>query len=91
MEVSGQLHAPAALSQAKEPPYPLNRKLRGPQSGGVDVVEKRKSPNPPPPGIVPPNPDCPARNQSLYRLNSSGSSNKSMVQGTGTQLMKMFL
>jgi hypothetical protein len=31
MEVSGQLHAPAALPQGKSPRYPLDR-LGGPQS-----------------------------------------------------------
>jgi hypothetical protein len=28
----GQLHAPAALPRGKSPPYPLNRRLGGPQS-----------------------------------------------------------
>jgi hypothetical protein len=32
MEVSGQLHALAALPPGKEPPYPLDRRLVGPQS-----------------------------------------------------------
>jgi hypothetical protein len=32
MEVSGQLHAPAALLPGKEPCYPLDRGLGGPQS-----------------------------------------------------------
>jgi hypothetical protein len=32
MEVSGQLHAPAALLPGKKPWYPLDRKLGGPQS-----------------------------------------------------------
>jgi hypothetical protein len=32
MEVSGQLHVPAALSQGKSPWYPLDRRLGGPQS-----------------------------------------------------------
>jgi hypothetical protein len=32
MEVSAQLHAPAALPSGKEPPYPLDRRLGGPQS-----------------------------------------------------------
>jgi hypothetical protein len=32
MEVSGQLHAPAALPPGKEPWYPLHRKLGGSQS-----------------------------------------------------------
>jgi hypothetical protein len=32
MEVSGQLHAPAALPQGKSPCCPLDRRLGGPQS-----------------------------------------------------------
>jgi hypothetical protein len=32
MEVSGQLHAPAALPQVKSPWYPLDKKFGGPQS-----------------------------------------------------------
>jgi hypothetical protein len=32
MEVSGQLHAPAALHPGKSPGYPCDRKLGGPQS-----------------------------------------------------------
>jgi hypothetical protein len=32
MEVSGQLHSSAALLPGKEPPYPLDRRLRGLQS-----------------------------------------------------------
>jgi hypothetical protein len=32
MEVSGQLHSPAALSQGKSPFYPLNRRMGGTQS-----------------------------------------------------------
>jgi hypothetical protein len=32
MEMSGQLHAPAALPPEKEPWYPLDRRLGGPQS-----------------------------------------------------------
>jgi hypothetical protein len=31
MEVSGQLHAPAALSSEEKPPYPLDRRPCGPQ------------------------------------------------------------
>jgi hypothetical protein len=43
MEVSGQLHAPAALSPGKSPRYPFYRKLGGPQSrpgqhGEVKIV-----------------------------------------------------
>jgi len=32
MEVSGQLHAPAAYLQGKSPWFPLDRRLGGPQS-----------------------------------------------------------
>jgi hypothetical protein len=32
MEVSGRLHAQAALPPGKEPRYPLDRRLGGPQS-----------------------------------------------------------
>jgi hypothetical protein len=32
MEVNGQLHTPAALPPGKEGPYPLDRRLGGPQS-----------------------------------------------------------
>jgi hypothetical protein len=41
MEVSGQVHAPAALPQGKSPWYPLDRSLGGPQSRhGCDGEEK---------------------------------------------------
>jgi hypothetical protein len=49
MELSGQLHAPAALPPGKEPPlqYPLYRKLGGPQSwSGHGVEEKNSQPSP---------------------------------------------
>jgi len=40
MEVSGQLHNPAVSPQGKKPPYPLGRRLCGPQrlsgSGGEE-------------------------------------------------------
>jgi hypothetical protein len=32
LEVSGELHAPAALPPGEEPRYPLDRRLGGPQS-----------------------------------------------------------
>jgi hypothetical protein len=44
MELSGQLHVPAALPQGKSPWYPLDRRLGGPQS--LDAVVKRKIPSP---------------------------------------------
>jgi hypothetical protein len=51
MEVSGQLHAPAALSQGKSPWYPLERRLDGPQSrSGRGGEEKNSQPLP---GIEP--------------------------------------
>jgi hypothetical protein len=49
MEVSGQLHAPAALPQGKSPWYPLDRRLGGPQNrSGLSGEEKNSYP---PPGI----------------------------------------
>jgi hypothetical protein len=51
MEVNGQLHAQAALLPGKEPWYPLDRRLGGPQSrSGHDGEEKNSQP---PPGIEP--------------------------------------
>jgi hypothetical protein len=45
MEVSGQLHAPAALPPRKSPWYPLDRRLGGPQSRpGRDGEEKNSKP-----------------------------------------------
>jgi len=32
MEVSGQIHIPVTLSQGKDPRFPLDRRLDGPQS-----------------------------------------------------------
>jgi len=43
MEVSGQLHAPAALPLEKEPPYPLDRRLGRPQSWSGCNGEEKKS------------------------------------------------
>jgi hypothetical protein len=44
MEVSGQLYAPAALPQEKNPWYPLGRRLGGPQSrsgrGGEEKISQ---------------------------------------------------
>jgi hypothetical protein len=50
MEVSGQLHAPAALLQWKSPLYPLDRRLGGPQSRSGRGEEKNSQPSP---GIEP--------------------------------------
>jgi hypothetical protein len=47
MEVSGQLHAPAALPPGKEPTrYPLDRKLSGPQSRSGHGDKEKNSPVP---------------------------------------------
>jgi hypothetical protein len=43
MEVSGQLHSPAALPTGKEPWYPLDRRLGGPQSRSEHGGEKKNS------------------------------------------------
>jgi hypothetical protein len=51
MEVSDQLHAPAALPQGKSPSYPLDRRLGGPQSRSGRGGEEKNSQ--PPPGIEP--------------------------------------
>jgi hypothetical protein len=60
MEVSGQLHAPAALPPGKDTlVYPLDRRLGGPQSrSGRGGREKNSQP---PSGIEPQNPDRPVR------------------------------
>jgi hypothetical protein len=41
MEVSGRLHPPAALPPVKEPRYPLDRRLGGPQNRSGDGVEEK--------------------------------------------------
>jgi hypothetical protein len=51
MEVSGQLHAPAAVPQGKSPHYLLDRRLGGPQSrsghGGEEKnFQPRRESNP---------------------------------------------
>jgi hypothetical protein len=51
MEVSSQLHAPAALLPGKEPLYPLDARLGGPQSRSGHGGEEKNSQ--PPPGIDP--------------------------------------
>jgi hypothetical protein len=49
MDVSGQLHAQASLPQGRNPCYPLERKLIGPQSqsgrGGAENSNKSRSLN----------------------------------------------
>jgi hypothetical protein len=73
MEVSGQLHAPAALPQEKSPWYQLDRRLGGPQTrsgrGGEEINPQ------PPPGIEPYKPDRPSRSTALYRLSYHGWNN----------------
>jgi hypothetical protein len=74
MEVSGQLHALAALAPGKEPLLliSLDRRLGVPQSryrrGGAEKNSQ------PPPEIEPYNPDRPARSPALYWLSYHGSS-----------------
>jgi hypothetical protein len=51
MEVSGQLHAPAALPPGKDPRYQLDRRLGGPQSRSGRGGEEKYSQ--PPPAIEP--------------------------------------
>jgi hypothetical protein len=41
MEVSGQLHAPAALLQKKSPWYPLERRLGEPQNRSARLGEDK--------------------------------------------------
>jgi hypothetical protein len=67
MEVSGQLHAPAALHKGKKPRYPVDRRLGGPQSRSKHGVEEKNSH--PQPGIYNTrSSDRPARSKSLYWL-----------------------
>jgi hypothetical protein len=44
MELSGQFHAPAALSRGKSPRYPLDRRLGGPQSRSGRGGEEENTP-----------------------------------------------
>jgi hypothetical protein len=47
MEVSGQIHAPTALLPGREPQYPLDRRLGGPQSwSGRDNEDRLSLPLP---------------------------------------------
>jgi hypothetical protein len=58
---------PAALPPRKEPRYPLDRRLEGPQRrSGHDVEEEISQPT----RGIEPRSDRPARSQSLYRLSS---------------------
>jgi hypothetical protein len=51
MGVSGQLHAPAALSPGESSRYPLDRRMGGPQSRSGRGGEEKNSQ--PPPRIEP--------------------------------------
>jgi hypothetical protein len=65
MEVSGQFHAQAALPSRKEPQYPLDRRLGGPQSrSGRRGEEKILTLQ----GLELRPLGRPSRSQSLYRL-----------------------
>jgi hypothetical protein len=77
MEVSGQLHAPAALHPGKGPLILMDRRLGGPQirSGRGGEEKKTQSLS----GLEPQNPDHPARSPALYRLSYRGSNNTSIL------------
>jgi hypothetical protein len=70
LEVSGQLHAAAALAPRKKSRYPFDRRLDGPQirSGQRDVETNLSLP-----GLELRPLGRPAYRQSLYRLRYSGS------------------
>jgi hypothetical protein len=71
--VSGQFYAPATLPPEKEPRYPLNGRLNGPQSrSGRHREEKILDPTWTQLRLL----GCPARSQSLYRLSYPGSTTK---------------
>jgi hypothetical protein len=40
LEVSGQLHAPAALPPGKEPPVPIGQEVGWTSGAGLDDLEK---------------------------------------------------
>jgi hypothetical protein len=74
MEVSGQLHAPAALPSGREPPrtrYLQDMRLVGPRTG-LDDVERRKYPTPTGTRDLRPL-SHPARRQLLHRVRYPGS------------------
>jgi hypothetical protein len=58
LEVSGQLHAPAALPLGKSPRYPFYRRLGGPQSRsgryGEDKILDRSGTRTPAPSVIEP-------------------------------------
>jgi hypothetical protein len=70
MEVSSQLHAPAALFPAKEPRYPLHKSTNGLQIlSGLNGEEENLTL----PGLEIRSFGLPSRSHSLYRLRYSGS------------------
>jgi hypothetical protein len=64
MEISGQLHAPAAFPREKSPRYPLDRRLGGPQSRCGSCEEKT---------VVLPEIEPGLPSPSLYQLSYPGS------------------
>jgi hypothetical protein len=69
LEVSGQLHASAALAPGKSPLYPLDRRLGGPQNQAGRRGEEKILASA---GTRTPTLGCPARSQSLYGLRCLG-------------------
>jgi hypothetical protein len=69
MEVSGKLHAAAALPPGKSPQYSLDKRQGGPQSRSGRGDEEKNSQHP----AENRTPDRPVRNQSLYQLSYPGS------------------
>jgi hypothetical protein len=68
MEVSDQLHAPAAFPQGKRPWYPLDRRLGGPQSRSGRGGEEKNSQPPPNTEIYEKlKPDCIIEGITTYR------------------------
>jgi hypothetical protein len=62
MEVSGQLHAPAALNPGENPRYPLDRRLGEPHSRSESCEEEKNL------AMLGIEHGLPARSPSLYRL-----------------------
>jgi hypothetical protein len=66
--------------QGKNPWYPLNRRLGGPQSRSGHGGEEKNSQSPP--GIEPRNPDRPARSLVAIQTEPSSGFTKSLLQDT---------
>jgi hypothetical protein len=66
MELSGQLHAPATVPLKKEPQYPLDRRLGGPQSQSAHCGNEKNL-------LALPEFEPRPSNPSLYQLNYTGS------------------